>query len=126
MNFAQKRALVEALLACPSIRDRPRRDQIIAELPFRDRVPRSAVDFDDVFNLVNTAFAYDQGIETVADRMRVFEGDSEPVRQLFSLLDIPLTQVDIGNIRASNDNINSSDEFVLDLDFPHSTKSLQY
>ena len=86
MNLDQKHRLVEALLACASVRDRRRRDRIVDELTYRDRITRSDVDHEDIFSVVNTALDYEQGIEQLAQGVWVFEGGSKPAKELFRQL----------------------------------------
>lgn len=88
LDARQKRALAAALLACPSMADRGRRDAIVRELPadIQHSITRSDAGLLDVTNTLNAALNYPHGLDTLIDLVRIFEGDSLPMREMDRVL----------------------------------------
>jgi hypothetical protein len=87
-GFRQKSSLVDALLACPTIRDRHTRDTVVDNLSgdIRNNIQRSSADRVDVMNIVTTVLNYQDGLVELVEVVRTFEGDSLPMRDLDRLL----------------------------------------
>jgi formylglycine-generating enzyme required for sulfatase activity len=79
-----KMALVNALLACPSVQQRARRDAIIGLLPdaIQNATARNDDALTDVLNLVSTALNYEGGLTKLVEAVRCFEHDSLSMRQV--------------------------------------------
>ena len=84
MNIKQRRELVEALLACPSISDRNKRDTVINDLPgnIKNNIQRDNADKFDVTNIVNACSNYPGGIDELIDCIEGYEGDSDSVQKV--------------------------------------------
>lgn len=80
----QKNELVNALLACISFRDRKIRDVIVDELPHEisTRIDRNEVARIDATNIVSRCMDFSDGIDVLIAKVREYEGDSLPMRQL--------------------------------------------
>ena len=87
MNFETKTKLINALLACPSMSNRQTRNAIVNDLPgdIKNNITRSDVDRVDVSNIVTTCENYANGLDTLIEIVRVFEGNSIPHQKLDQL-----------------------------------------
>lgn len=84
----QRSDLVNALLACASFRDRRTRDTIVDALPqaARTGIKRHDVDRVDATNIVSRCMDFSDGIMTLVDAVREYEGDSLPMRRVDSVV----------------------------------------
>ncbi len=114
MKREERQALVDVLLACPSINDRKRRDNIIDELSndIKHNIKRSDVDRDEVANLVKACLNYPDGLQELTEVIVSFEGATsiplQAVKQLVaSQPSPPQTQTQ----PPSGDNFDMSSDF---------------
>jgi hypothetical protein len=86
--FRQKNKLVDALLACPTIRHGDTRDTVVDNLDddIKNNIQRSNVDRVDVMNIVTTVLNYREGLENLVEVVRAYEGDSVSMQDLDRLL----------------------------------------
>lgn len=84
LDSRQKSDLVNALLACASFRDRETRDTIVDALPqaIRAGIRRHDADRVDATNIVSRCMDFSDGIVTLVDTVREYEGDSLPMQQV--------------------------------------------
>lgn len=84
LNLVDKRRLVNALLACACMATRQPRDLVIADLrpDIRDQINRHENSKQDVTSAVRTCLRFAQGIESLLEIVRDYEGDSIAWRQL--------------------------------------------
>ncbi|MBN1875109.1 MAG: caspase family protein [Anaerolineae bacterium] len=82
LERAQKSELVNALLACPTMRDRHTRDVVVDNLPnnIKNSIVRNAADRVDVNNIVTRCADFAGGMEELVEVVRDFEGDSLPMQ----------------------------------------------
>jgi len=81
-NLQSRQALVQALLACPTMSNHQTRNTVLNELSFKARIQRDAADFNDVMNVVSAAVNQAEGVDQLLNVVRVFEGDSIPMQKL--------------------------------------------
>ena len=83
-----KRKLVNALLACPTMSDRARRDAVVNDLPdeIRNNISRHPADRVDVNNIVSICLNYTNGIEELVDIVRNYEGNSIGMQKVDALM----------------------------------------
>ena len=88
LDKRQKMELVNALLACRSFRDRRTRDSIVDEMSqeIRTGIRRSDVDRVDAINIVSRCMDFSDGIRTLVEMVRRYEGDSLSMRQVDSVV----------------------------------------
>lgn len=95
MKNEQRRELVKALLACPSIEDRGKRDKVIEELPpgIKHAIDRNNANTFDVMNIVETCANHPDGIEKLLDNLEFYEGKKsipyQKVRQIWAHISPP-------------------------------------
>jgi len=87
-SISQKRAVVEALLACPSMSNHQARDQIVSELPsnIRNAIARSDAARPDVANILTACLNYPHGLQALLAALDFYEAGSTPYQQLKSML----------------------------------------
>ena len=87
-SFAQKMALVEALLACPSMSNRHTRESIITELPsqIKGTIQHNNADNAHVMNIINACFNYDDGLDSLLQIVGFHENNSRPFQNVKNLL----------------------------------------
>jgi len=80
--------MVDALLECPSIRDRDIRNSLIDELPdyIRNDIQRNPSNRVDVINIVNRCLDFDNGIESLTNVVRMYEGDSDHMQKVYEII----------------------------------------
>ncbi len=83
-DIHQKRALIEALLACDTVRDRETRNTIVDELPeaIRSTIKRHPADRVDVANIVNRCLAFPGGLTTLIEQVRFYEGANAAMQRV--------------------------------------------
>lgn len=83
-DFALKKLLANALLACPSVRNQQIRNAIIDDLPqdIRGTIFRSPADQVDIISVVSACKNYQSGIENLIEIVQFYEGDSMPMQEL--------------------------------------------
>jgi hypothetical protein len=88
LTLAQKRELIAALLACPTIANRNSRDTLLSQL--RPEISNRTVDNNrtdiHVLNIIDTSMSYPGGLEEFIDTLRFFEGDSASMNQVDAVL----------------------------------------
>jgi hypothetical protein len=86
--FREKNKLVDALLACPTMRRGDTRDTVVDDLDddIKNNIQRSNADRIDVKNIVTTVLNYREGLESLIEIVRSHEGDSVPMQDLDGLL----------------------------------------
>ncbi|MCP4542430.1 MAG: hypothetical protein GY832_35350 [Chloroflexi bacterium] len=84
MDRTQKRELVNALLACPTMSDQNTRDAVINELPdaIKGGIQRNSSARVDVNNVVTRCLNYVNGIEELVEIVCDYEGSSIPMQGL--------------------------------------------
>lgn len=84
LSGSQKRQLIEALLACPTVSNRGMRDTVVNDLPsdIKMNIRRNDVDRIDVANLVTACLNYTNGLSELIESVRFYEGNSLPMQQL--------------------------------------------
>lgn len=84
IGSADKRALVEALLACPTVGNRNTRDTVLNDLPsdVKVNIRRNDVDRVDVSNIVTACLNYTNGIHELIEAVRFYEGNSIPMQKV--------------------------------------------
>jgi hypothetical protein len=84
----QKWQLVDALLKCPSVRNRQRRNAVVENL--RDNIKDNAERDDsarlDVYNIVSTALSYAGGVQELVEAVRNFDADTEEMADVDRVL----------------------------------------
>lgn len=80
--------LVEALLSCPTIKNRNRRNTVINRLPHEisNNITRDEADKFDVMNTVEACMNYSEGIKKLLETVSFFEGNSIPMRNVYNVL----------------------------------------
>ncbi|MDM8527412.1 hypothetical protein QUF58_04300 [Anaerolineales bacterium HSG24] len=83
LTFKGKRILINALLECPAISDRARRNTVIDNLPgpVQQTITRSNVALDDVANLVNACEKHN-GFADLLEVLEFFEQSSQPFQRV--------------------------------------------
>ncbi len=78
MDKKQKRSLTNALLACPNISERERRNAIINDLPadIKHNITRNSNDKIEVNNLVKTCLNYEGGLQELIETLKYYEGET--------------------------------------------------
>jgi len=84
LSFKEKRALVEALLACKCMETSQSRDQIIADLDpaLKNRIDRKPNNQQDVDSLVRTCLQYPPGMDDLLEIVAYQESNSIPWQKL--------------------------------------------
>ncbi len=84
----EKSAFSKLLLECTAMSNPHNREDVITSLPkeVRNFIQRSRNDLFDTNNIVNRALDFEDGIETLVEIIRGFEGDSLPMRQIDEFL----------------------------------------
>jgi len=107
LSVDEKKNLIDSLLNCPSLANQHTRQDIINELPsmIRDNVRDNLAARPHILQLVNTCFNYPNGISELLEILRLYEGDSLPMRQVLATWEEILTQpnTDI-NIKPTTSN----------------------
>jgi hypothetical protein len=87
-SFAAKTQLAEALLACPTMANRQKRETVINDLPdaIKSNIQRSDTDRFDVVNLITTVLNYANGLDELLAIIRYYEGDSVGMQSVDQLL----------------------------------------
>jgi hypothetical protein len=88
LDIKLKRQLVDALLNCPSISDQETRKYLIKDMPddIKDTIDRHSNNRVDIANIVNRCLDFPTGIEKLIDIVRMYEGDSEPMRKIYDII----------------------------------------
>ena len=86
MTSAQRRALVDALLQCPTMNDPGARNVVVQDLPgaIKDGYQQHASSQIDVNNLVARCLNYEGGVARLLAIVRHYEGDSIPMRGIIT------------------------------------------
>lgn len=84
---ADKRRLVEALLACPTVSNRNTRDTVVNDLSvdIKTNIQRSGVDRVDVSNIVTACLNYANGVQELIEAVRFYEGNSISMQKVDGL-----------------------------------------
>ncbi len=93
VNFEIRRQLLDRLLEVSAIAAPDTRHAVINALPpmIRDAVRRHPAARVEVLGLINTCFEYPGGWRSLANAIRLVEGDSLPLRRLLAVLEPYLT-----------------------------------
>jgi Effector-associated domain 2/TIR domain len=89
LTFEQKSKLVEKLLACPTMRDRSSRDQVVGDLPFANSIRRDSktTDKQDIMAIVNRCLDFpSDGLQQLVERVEFDEENSTPMQELRALV----------------------------------------
>lgn len=88
MTSAARLDLAKALLLCPSMADRQNRDAIVHDLPavIQLGISRSNTPLLDVRNIVDGCLNYEGGLGLLIEGVRLYEGDSRPMREVDRLV----------------------------------------
>ena len=79
--------LVDPLLECSMVSDRDIRNSIVNELDsIKDRIQRHDATRVDVINIVNRCSDFGDGIENLINAVRLYEGNSEPMKKVFGVI----------------------------------------
>lgn len=80
----QKWELVDALVACPSIKNRGKRDAVVGNLRgnIQDNVERDDAVRLDVYNIVTTALNYVGGVQELVEAVRKFDADTDQMAEV--------------------------------------------
>jgi hypothetical protein len=89
-SFVAKTQLAEALLACPTMANRQKRETVINDLPdaIKSNIQRSDTDRFDVVNLITTVLNYANGMDELLAILRYYEGNSVGMQSVEQLFDI--------------------------------------
>ncbi len=92
--------LIDALLACPSISDKGRREAVIKDLPANTKhnITRDPTDKFDVRNIVEACQNYESGLQELIAIIEGYEGNSlslQAVKRLVTSQPYPLQQVQL-------------------------------
>lgn len=84
LDFQQKAELVQALLDCPSMNDRGRRDAIVSNLPaaIKGSVVRDSASSFDVTNILDACLQYQNGLAQLIQIIRFYENNSLPMQRV--------------------------------------------
>src|SRR5262245_8474365 len=84
LEFHERRRVVEALLACASMRNALSRDQVLDDLPVgvRHRIARFPEDQRDVDSIVRTCLSFSRAFEQLLEIVYYHEGGSLHAQQL--------------------------------------------
>jgi formylglycine-generating enzyme required for sulfatase activity len=85
LTIEQKNDLANALLACPVMRDRVRRQTLVDNLPLqiRDNFQITGVGLDDAFNILRVSNDYSTGLQELLNVIEALEGgESKPFIEL--------------------------------------------
>ncbi len=87
-DFKRKAALVDALLACPAMSDRSKRDVVVNDLPddIEGNINRGNAARTDVMGIVTTCLNYPNGLRDLIEIVRYHEGDSISMRNVDELI----------------------------------------
>jgi len=87
-SVEQKRALVEALLACQTIQLNHGLEDVIGQLPpaIRNGIQRRDKLIADVANLVERCLSFEGGLQKLLEALAFFEADSEPYQRVKRLV----------------------------------------
>lgn len=87
LNGADKRRMVAALLACPTMSDRHTRDTVVNDLPndIKNNSRRNAQDNVDISNIVTACTNYPNGVHELIETVRFYEGGSILMKALDAL-----------------------------------------
>ncbi len=82
-------SLIDALLACPSISDKEKREAVIDDLPtnIKHNITRNSSGKFDVRNLVVTCQNYKGGLQALVEIIERFEGDSRSLQTVKQLVE---------------------------------------
>ncbi|MBA3530521.1 MAG: hypothetical protein H0T73_01180 [Ardenticatenales bacterium] len=96
LTFGEKQALVEALLACPTMQERERRATLLAELPSRisGNINETGRAREHALGIVNGCLNYQGGIEELLGVLQFFEENSLPMQRLEALIEALLRPVE--------------------------------
>lgn len=88
-ELQSRRRLVEALLACGSMRDPAIRSAIVDELPdpICSTIKRHPADLVDVANIFNRCLSFSGGLAALVEQLKFYEGNSLPMQRVEALLD---------------------------------------
>ncbi len=100
LNDTNRHALRDKLLACPAIKNRDTRADIVKTLQVRIpiTIPRHDVDQIDVANIINTCLAYPFGIQHLIQVVLAYEDDTNAIQALEKFLRQVAPVLGIGNI----------------------------
>lgn len=87
LDRAQKKKLVDALLACSTMSNRHTRDVVVDELrsDIKNGIQRSDTDRVDVNNIVTRCANFAGGIEELIEVVHEFEGNSSPMQEVSTI-----------------------------------------
>jgi S1-C subfamily serine protease len=83
-----KRELINAILACPSMKDSQLRQTIIQQLPSQmaDNIPSLPQARAHVINIVDTCLNFSGGLKKLIEAIRSFDENTEPMQALDALI----------------------------------------
>jgi len=87
-NPQAKRELINAILACPSMKDSQLRQTIIQQLPSQmaDNMPSLPQARAHVINIVDTCLNFSSGLKELIEAIRSFDDKTEPMQTLDALI----------------------------------------
>jgi TIR domain/Effector-associated domain 2 len=88
LSFGEKKALIERLLACPSLSNPASRETVIGSLPpqIANNIARSPQALTDISNLLTTCLNYPEGLAKLIEILDFFEQGSLPFQELHRYL----------------------------------------
>lgn len=88
MSFAQKAALIDALLACPSVQNRHTRDTIVNNLTpeIKSSIQRQENARADVDEILTRCLDFPGGLQQLVQIVAFYEKNSRPIQKLNALL----------------------------------------
>ena len=88
LSLEEKRQIVEALLACPSIRDNSSRHAVLQQLPseISDAIQAASRAKIHVANIVDSCFNFPDGLTALVETIRFFDGGTRQMQALDAVL----------------------------------------
>ena len=88
MNLEQRKELVEALLACPSMSNQDSRQTVVDDLPdqIKVNVKRHETARLHLTSIIKTCLNYPDGIKRLIEIVRYYEGESLPMQKVDEVL----------------------------------------
>jgi len=85
MNTQQKRAFIQALEQCHTMRDRAARDAVVLDLPFGQAIIRHHSDRLDLSSIVDAGLRYPNGLNELLESIGFYEGNSLPLHYVIKI-----------------------------------------